>query len=220
MNASEALHTRDLAQRLSEAAATIKALLSGEIPDRVCGPAPDDFNNLLSVILGYSGLLAAELKPGDPMREDLLEIKTAGERAAALTQQLLAFSRQQVLQPRVVDLNQVVGSMEKMLRRLIGEDVDLTVVPAQRARKGHGTGALHGLRHRSPQRGDHLALQRAGKGHLVQDLPSRRRARQRKGPVTASGARGCVARRRSFCWRTKRAYASWCAPSCSGTDIA
>ena len=101
------------------------------------GGVAHDFNNLLSVILGYSGLLVAEFEPGDPKRADLLEIKTAGERAAALTQQLLAFSRQQVLQPRVVDLNLVVGALEKMLRRLIGEDVDLTVIPAPAPAKAH-----------------------------------------------------------------------------------
>jgi PAS domain S-box-containing protein len=89
-----------------------------------------DFNNLLSVILGYSDLLAKGLKEGDPMRDDLEEIKEAGNRAVALTRQLLAFSRQQVLQPRVVDLGEIVGGMEKMLRRLIGEDVELRATGA------------------------------------------------------------------------------------------
>ncbi len=68
------------------------------------------------------------LPADDPLREDLGEIHTAGERAAALTRQLLAFSRQQVLQPAVVDVNEVLTGMEKMLRRLIGEDIDLDVV--------------------------------------------------------------------------------------------
>jgi len=85
-----------------------------------------DFNNLLSIILSYSELLAADLKQGDPMRADLQEIKAAGLLAVTLTRQLLAFSRQQVLQPRIVDLSVVVLGLEKMLRRLIGEDIELT----------------------------------------------------------------------------------------------
>jgi two-component system cell cycle sensor histidine kinase/response regulator CckA len=100
---------------------------------QLTGGVAHDFNNLLSVILSYSGLLAEDLEPHDSRREDLLEIKAAGERAATLTQQLLAFSRRQVLQPRVMDLNQIVSGMEKMLRRLIGEDVELTVIPAAAA---------------------------------------------------------------------------------------
>ena len=94
------------------------------------GGVAHDFNNLLSVILSYSALLADDLATEDPRREDLLEIKSAGERAAGLTRQLLAFSRQQVLQPRVVDLNHIAGGLEKMLRRLIGEDVELKVISA------------------------------------------------------------------------------------------
>ena len=86
-----------------------------------------DFNNLLSVILSYSYLLAADLKESDPMRADLNEIQGAGLRAVALTRQLLAFSRQQVLLPQVVNLSEIVGGLENMLRRLIGEDVELTV---------------------------------------------------------------------------------------------
>jgi two-component system cell cycle sensor histidine kinase/response regulator CckA len=86
-----------------------------------------DFNNLLSVILSYSQMLAADLKEGDPMRADLNEIQSAGMRAVALTRQLLAFSRQQVLQPQVVDLADIVGGLKNMLRRLIGEDIELTV---------------------------------------------------------------------------------------------
>jgi nitrogen-specific signal transduction histidine kinase len=95
---------------------------------QLTGGVAHDFNNLLSVILSYSGMLAEDLEPSDPRRQDLLEIKAAGERAATLTQQLLAFSRRQVLQPRVVDLNQIVAGVEKMLRRVIGEDVELIVV--------------------------------------------------------------------------------------------
>jgi two-component system cell cycle sensor histidine kinase/response regulator CckA len=94
-----------------------------------------DFNNILSIILSYSQLLTVDLNAGDPMRADLEEINSAGLRAADLTRQLLAFSRRQVLQPRVVNLNDIISGMEKMLRRVIGEDVELTSLasPALRA---------------------------------------------------------------------------------------
>ncbi len=94
----------------------------------LAGGVAHDFNNLLSVILSYGEMLAADLKDGDPMRDDLEEIVAAGKRAADLTRQLLAFSRQQVLEPRVVDMNAAIGGVAKMLRRLVGADVELTVV--------------------------------------------------------------------------------------------
>jgi signal transduction histidine kinase len=89
-----------------------------------------DFNNLLSIVLSYSELLVADLKPNDPIRAEIVEIHSAGLRAADLTRQLLAFSRQQVMQPRIVDLNDVCAGMERMLRRLIGEDIELTSLAA------------------------------------------------------------------------------------------
>jgi PAS domain S-box-containing protein len=94
---------------------------------RLAGGVAHDFNNLLTVINGYSRLLLDRLTAGDPLRDGLEEIHKAGERAAGLTQQLLAFSRKQVLQPRVLDLNRVVGEMRPMLARLMGEDVEVCV---------------------------------------------------------------------------------------------
>ncbi len=94
---------------------------------RLAGGVAHDFNNLLTVINGYSEMLLDLLSPGDPIRANLEEIHQAGEKAAGLTRQLLAFSRRQVLQPRVLDLNQVVVEMRPMLERLVGEDVDVRV---------------------------------------------------------------------------------------------
>ena len=93
---------------------------------RLAGGIAHDFNNLLTAVAGYTELLIGQLAEGDPRRESAEEIRHAGNRAAALTHQLLAFSRRQVLEPRVLDLNSVVANMERMLRRVIGEDVELT----------------------------------------------------------------------------------------------
>ena len=92
---------------------------------RLAGGVAHDFNNLLTVIQGYTSFVLNELEPGDAMLEDLEEISRAGDRASALTSQLLAFSRRQVFQPKVVDLNLLIESSTKMLRRLIGEDIEL-----------------------------------------------------------------------------------------------
>jgi two-component system cell cycle sensor histidine kinase/response regulator CckA len=102
-----------------------------EAVGRLAGGVAHDFNNVLSVILSYGELLLADLKPGEPMRDDVEEITKAGKRAAELTRQLLMFSRQQVLEPKVLDLNEVLTSMDKMLQRILGADVDLVSLPAQ-----------------------------------------------------------------------------------------
>jgi PAS domain S-box-containing protein len=94
---------------------------------RLAGGVAHDFNNLLTVINGFSQLLLNKLSAGDPLRASLVEIHKAGERAAALTRQLLAFSRKQVLQPRVLDLNRVIEEMRPMLPRLLGEDVEVRI---------------------------------------------------------------------------------------------
>jgi two-component system cell cycle sensor histidine kinase/response regulator CckA len=94
---------------------------------RLSGGVAHDFNNILGVIIGYSEALQEKFAPEDPYREAVDEIQKAGKRAASLTQQLLAFSRKQVLEPKVLDLNAVVTDVEKMLRRLIGEDIELKI---------------------------------------------------------------------------------------------
>jgi len=97
-----------------------------EAVGQLAGGVAHDFNNLLTAILGYCNLMLDDMPPDDPRRADLDEIRAAGERAAALTRQLLAFSRRQMLQPQSVHLNAIVQQMEKLLRRLISEDVELS----------------------------------------------------------------------------------------------
>jgi signal transduction histidine kinase/CheY-like chemotaxis protein len=92
---------------------------------RLAGGVAHDFNNLLSVILSRTSILLEELGPGDAIREDLEEIARAGQRGADLTRQLLMFSRQEVVAPRVLDLNVAVANLDKLLRRIVGEDIEL-----------------------------------------------------------------------------------------------
>jgi hypothetical protein len=95
---------------------------------KLAGGVAHDFNNLLSVILGYSSMLLDDLPAADPSRDEVDEIRTAAERAADLTRQLLAFGRRQILNPRMLNLNDVLRPMEPFLRRLIGEDIELTIL--------------------------------------------------------------------------------------------
>jgi PAS domain S-box-containing protein len=102
-----------------------------EAVGRLAGGVAHDFNNVLSVILSYGDFLFGDMKPGEPMRDDVEEIRKAALRATDLTRQLLMFSRQQVLEPRVLDLNEVLASMDKMLQRILGADVDLVSLPTE-----------------------------------------------------------------------------------------
>ena len=97
---------------------------------RLAGGVAHDFNNMLGVILGHAETGAgATWPPATPAHDDLEEIRKAAERSADLTRQLLAFARKQTISPRVLDLNETVAGMLKMLRRLIGEDIDLAWLP-------------------------------------------------------------------------------------------
>jgi PAS domain S-box-containing protein len=114
--AEEALHRSE--EHLRQA-------LKMEAVGQLAGGLAHDFNNLLTVITGYSEMCLKRLTPNNSLYRHLDEIKKAGDRAAALTRQLLAFSRKQILQPEVLDLNHIVVELSKMLQRLIGEDIDL-----------------------------------------------------------------------------------------------
>jgi two-component system, cell cycle sensor histidine kinase and response regulator CckA len=94
---------------------------------RFAGGIAHDFNNLLTVIKGYSELVLEELETADPLRCEVEEVQKAADRAASLTRQLLAFSRQQVLAPRILDLNHVIRNMDRLLQRLLGDDIELTI---------------------------------------------------------------------------------------------
>jgi two-component system cell cycle sensor histidine kinase/response regulator CckA len=96
-----------------------------EVVGMLAGGVAHDFSNLLTIISGYGQLILKNLGPDDPNRHSAEQIVKAGERAAALTRQLLAFSRRQVLQPKVLELNKLITGLSSMLQRLIGEDVDL-----------------------------------------------------------------------------------------------
>jgi hypothetical protein len=98
-----------------------------EAVGRLAGGIAHDFNNVLTAIFGYTDLLLDQLRPDDPRRSDVEEIRRAADRAATLTRQLLAFSRKQVMQPRLLDLNEVLTGIRKLLARLVGEDIRVEI---------------------------------------------------------------------------------------------
>jgi two-component system cell cycle sensor histidine kinase/response regulator CckA len=103
-----------------------------EVIGQLAGGVAHDFNNILSVIIGYSDLMLQKIGPGHRLRKDVEEVRHAAQRAAGLTRQLLVFSRRQTVRPVVLDLNDVTKDMDKMLRRLIGENIEMTVISGKR----------------------------------------------------------------------------------------
>ncbi len=118
------INARDVTERRSLERQLLQAQKM-EAVGRLAGGIAHDFNNVLTAIFGYADLLTEEFPAGSPARQDLEEIRKAATRASALTRQLLAFSRQQVLAPMVLSVNDLVDDVDKMLRRLVGEDVEL-----------------------------------------------------------------------------------------------
>ena len=128
-------YVRDLSERkasektLHESEEQLRQAHKMEAVGRLAGGIAHDFNNLLTAITGYGELMLPSSEQGTPLRSNLEQVLKAAHRAAALTRQLLAFSRRQVLEPRVLDINAVVAGILPMLRRLIGEDVELVNAP-------------------------------------------------------------------------------------------
>ena len=126
---------REIAEKLRRTEEQLRQAQKLEAIGRLAGGIAHDFNNLLTIILTYTSVILGDLKSGDPLHSDLEQVHGAGERAADLTRQLLAFSRQQMIAPRVLDLNKTIVGMEKMLRRLLGEDVQLLRSRSKRSRR-------------------------------------------------------------------------------------
>jgi PAS domain S-box-containing protein len=139
-NAGQKLYTviiRDITERkkaeeaLEKSEARLRQSQKMEAVGQLAGGVAHDFNNLLTAITGYSDLILADLDETTPLYQDVKEIRLAAERAANLTRQLLAFSRRQVLQPTILNLNEVVGNVNRLLRRLIGENIELVTVSTE-----------------------------------------------------------------------------------------
>ena len=122
--------TNDVSEKKKLEAQLIEAQKM-EVVGHLAGGVAHDFNNILAVITGYSCLMLEELGPEDPLRTHVAEIEHAAERAVGLTRQLLVFSRKQTVQPVILDLNDAVKDMNKMLRRLIDENIELAIVPGK-----------------------------------------------------------------------------------------
>ncbi len=112
--------------------AQLRQALKMEAVGRLAGGVAHDFNNMLSVVIGHTDMILDEMLPEHPLYEDLQEIRQAGERSADLTRQLLAFARKQTVTPKVIDVNNTLESMLKMLQRLIGEDIQMAWIPGEK----------------------------------------------------------------------------------------
>ena len=119
------LERSGLRQKLVHSEEQLRQAQKMEAVGRLAGGVAHDFNNVLTAIFGYSDLLLEDLTLDDPRRADVQEIRRSAERAASLTRQLLAFSRKQVTQLRVLNLNEVIGNVQSLLRRLVGEDIQV-----------------------------------------------------------------------------------------------
>jgi nitrogen-specific signal transduction histidine kinase/CheY-like chemotaxis protein len=123
--------TRGANEKLRQAEEHIRQAQKMEAVGRLAGGVAHDFNNLLTAINGYSEVVLSRLPAADSNRTFVEEIRKAGDRAALVTQQLLAFSRKQMIAPTVLDINEVVADLENMLHRLLGENIGLRVLPGE-----------------------------------------------------------------------------------------
>jgi two-component system cell cycle sensor histidine kinase/response regulator CckA len=129
LQAAGRVERRNIEDRLAASDQMLRHAQKMEAVGALAAGVAHDFNNLLSVILSYSEMLMRDDSPRERLNEDLKEIHSAALRAADLTRQLLAFSRQQVLSPRVLNLNETLASLDRMLRRLCGEDIEIEAIP-------------------------------------------------------------------------------------------